>query len=95
MIIRYTRRAFAEREAIYDHIESENPVGALNIKRAIARTVRALGLFPRLGRKTDFRDIRELVVPRYPYKIYYRIVSDEEIWILHFRDARRKAWEGP
>jgi toxin ParE1/3/4 len=93
MNLRYTRRAFADREAIFDYLESENPQGALNVKRAIVQALHALTLFPRLGRPTDLVDVRELIVPRYPYKIYYR-VDPEEIWVLHIRDARRRAWEG-
>ena len=40
MKLRYTRRAFAEREAIYDYIEAQNPEGALNVKSAIAQAIR-------------------------------------------------------
>ena len=49
MRVRYTRRAFTEREAIYDYIEAQNADGALNVKRAITRAIRALGHFPLLG----------------------------------------------
>lgn len=37
--------------------------------------------------------VYELIVPRYPYKIYYRIERDE-VWIVHIRDARRHPWQG-
>jgi hypothetical protein len=40
---------------------------------------------------TDLAGVRELVVPRYPYKIYCRIEGGE-IWVLHIRDARRRPW---
>jgi toxin ParE1/3/4 len=89
MNLRYTRRAFAEREAIYSCLEAQNPEGARNVAQAIAQALRALALFPLLGRQTDFGEVRELIVPRYPYKIYYR-VEGEEIWILHLRDSRRR-----
>jgi plasmid stabilization system protein ParE len=45
--------------------------------------------YPRLGRPTGLAEVRELTVPRYPYKVYYRVDGDE-IWILHIRDARRR-----
>jgi len=35
MRIRYTPRAFADREAIFDYIEERSPKGALAIKQAI------------------------------------------------------------
>jgi plasmid stabilization system protein ParE len=90
MKLRYTRRAFAEREAIYDYIEAQNPEGALNVKRAIAQAIRALALFSaarapnRHGRRA--RDGRPALSVQ---NIYYRIEGDE-IWILHLRDARRR-----
>jgi hypothetical protein len=31
---------------------------------------------------------------RYPYKVYYELSHDEEVWILHIRDTRRKQWDG-
>jgi toxin ParE1/3/4 len=92
MNVRYTRRACAEREAIYDYREAQNPEGALNVKRCIAQAVRALALFPGLRRPTDLLDVRELIVPRYPYKIYHRVDGDD-VWILHLRDARRRPLE--
>ena len=50
--------------------------------------------YPRLGRPTAVAEVRELTVPRYPYKVYYQI-DGEEIWILHIRDARRRPWLEP
>jgi toxin ParE1/3/4 len=94
MRVRYTTRAFLERETIFDYLEERSPKGALNVQRAIARTVRALEGYPRLGQVTNVADVRELTVPRYPYKIYYR-VEGEEVLILHVRDARRRPWPAP
>jgi hypothetical protein len=37
--------------------------------------------------------VRELSVPRQPYKVYYRIERGE-IWLVHIRDTRRKPWQG-
>ena len=45
-------------------------------------------------RRTGVAGVLELVVPRYPYKIYYRI-EGEEIWVVHIRDARRAPWPAP
>ncbi len=42
---------------------------------------------------TDEPGVYELIVPRRPYKMYYR-VKGEEVWIVHIRDARRQPWEG-
>src|ERR1700680_760676 len=43
--------------------------------------------------KSSRCSVHELIVPRRPYKIYYRI-KGEEVWIVHIRDARRQPWEG-
>jgi toxin ParE1/3/4 len=80
MRVRYTRRAFTDREAIYNYLDERSPKGAVSVQRAIDHTIRALEAYPRLGQLTNFADIHELAVPRYPYKVYYRVEGDE-IWI--------------
>ena len=91
MRIRYAPRAFSDRRSISDYLNERSPQGALNVQRAIVQAVRSLKEYPRLGRPTALAEVRELTVPRYPYKVYYRI-DGEEIWILHIRDARRRPW---
>ncbi|HEY2135103.1 MAG TPA: type II toxin-antitoxin system RelE/ParE family toxin [Xanthobacteraceae bacterium] len=93
MKVRYTPRAFADREAIYDYLETRNPQGARNVQLAVVQAIRGLAYHPRLGQRTDKAGVYELIVPRRPYKVYYR-VEGEEVWILHIRDARRRPWEG-
>jgi toxin ParE1/3/4 len=93
MRVRYSPRALTDREAIYEYLEKRSPQGAQRVKLAIVRAIRVLASHPRLGQVTDKADVYELIVPRRPYKVYYRIQSDE-IWILHIRDARRRPWEG-
>ena len=76
MRIRYTRRAFRDREAIYDYLDERSPKGAINVQRAILHAIRALEAFPRLGQLTEVADVYQLTVPRYTYKVYYRIEGD-------------------
>lgn len=92
MRVRYTSRAFADREAIYDYLEKRSPQGARQVKLAIVRAIRGLASYPRMGQRTDLPGVYELNVPRRPYKVYYRIERDE-VWILHVRDARRRPRE--
>jgi plasmid stabilization system protein ParE len=91
MRVRYTRRAFSDRESIFDYLDERSPQGALNVQRAIASAIRSLEAYPRLGRLTEVGEVRELTVPRYPYKVYYQIDGDD-IWVVHIRDARRRPW---
>jgi len=93
MSVRYTLRAFADRETIFDYLEKRNPSAARNVKRGIEQAIEALASHPRIGQPTDKPGIYELTVPRRPYKVYYRIDRDE-VWILHIRDARRRPWSG-
>lgn len=93
MRVRYSPRAFADREAIFEYLDQRSPQGARNVKRAITHAIRLLASHPRMAPLTDELGVRELIVPRRPYKIYYRI-EGEEVWILHIRDARRRPWEG-
>jgi toxin ParE1/3/4 len=92
MRVRYSLRAFADREAIYDYLELRSPQGARDVQRAIVQAIRSLASHPRIGQRTDRPGIYELIVPRRPYKIYYRIEGDE-VWIVHIRDARRRPWQ--
>jgi len=93
MKLRYSPRAFADREAIFAHLDQRSPQGARNVKRAVVNAIRLLGSHPRMAPPTDEPGVYELIVPRRPYKIYYRI-KGEEVWIVHIRDARRQPWEG-
>jgi toxin ParE1/3/4 len=93
MKVRYSPRAFADREAIFAYLDRRSPQGARNVKRAIVNAIRILGSHPRMAPLTDEPGVHELIVPRRPYKIYYRI-KGEEVWIVHIRDARRRPWEG-
>jgi toxin ParE1/3/4 len=93
MRIRYTPRAFADREAIFDYIEKRSLKGAYAVKQAIEHSIRRLEEFPYSAAATDEPDVRELIVPRVPYKVYYRI-RDDEVWILHIRHSARRPWRG-
>jgi toxin ParE1/3/4 len=91
MKIRYTPRAFADREAIFDYLEKRTPRGARTVQGAIDYSIQRLEHFPYSAPATDEPGIRELIVPRLPYKVYYR-VDGEEVWIVHIRHTARRPW---
>ena len=93
MRVRYSARAFADREAIFEYIEQRSPQGARNVKHAIVHAIQALASHPNMAPLTDESSVRELNVPRRPYKVYYR-VEGEEVWVVTIRDTRRRPWEG-
>ena len=89
MRVRYLPRAFAEREAIFEYLDQHSSQGARNVKQAIVHAIRLLADFPMLGPETQERGAYELSIPRYPYKVYYR-VEEAEVWIVHIRHTRRE-----
>jgi toxin ParE1/3/4 len=82
MRVRYSPRAFAEREEILTYIDQRNPQGAQNVKRAIVHSIRLLADFPLMAPETQERGAYELSIPGCPCKIYYR-VEGKEVWIVH------------
>jgi plasmid stabilization system protein ParE len=89
MKVRYTLRARADLEAIYEYLENQQPTAAKRLKSAIERQVGWLIHFPYMAPTTDEAGVRELTLTRHPYKIYYE-VAGEEVHILHIRHARRR-----
>jgi plasmid stabilization system protein ParE len=92
MRVRYTRQALADLLAIADYIRERNPTAATKAETAVRSTIDLLADFPRLGRDRPELQARSLGVPRWPYTAYYRI-ENEEVWIVHIRDDRRRPVE--
>lgn len=93
MKVRHTLRALSDLEAIHEYLAERSPAAALSVKNAIERRISRLADFPLAAPVTDQPGVRELTLGRYPYKVYYEI-DDDELWIVHIRDARRQPWEG-
>lgn len=93
MKIRYTRQAFAEREAIFTYLEKRSSQGAHSVISRIHAAILRLAEFPESGHATDISDVRVLFIGRYPYKVFYRARADV-IEILHIRHTSRRpvAW---
>jgi toxin ParE1/3/4 len=92
MKVRYTRRAAQDLEAIFSYLDARAPAAARSVKALIELRISRLAEFPRVGRVLNETGVRELVVVRYPYKVYDEIAGDE-IRVLHIRDARRRPWQ--
>ena len=92
MKVRYSPRAFADRDAIFAYLEERSAQGARAVKRAIVRAIQLLASHPLMAPLTDEPRVHELNVPRRPCKVYYRI-EREEVWIVHIRDGRRRSWK--
>jgi toxin ParE1/3/4 len=92
MKVRYTPRAFSDLEAIRIYISQYNPSAAGRVVALIEKIVTRLGDFPESAQRSDELDARVAFSTRYPYRIYYRIKSDEVV-ILHIRHAARRPLE--
>jgi plasmid stabilization system protein ParE len=70
MRIRYTPRAFADREQIFDYLHQRSPSGARNVMMGIRAAVAQLGEQPQSGYATDDLRCEVKFIGRYPYKIF-------------------------
>ena len=93
MKVRYTVRARSDLDAIYSDLDQRNSKAAQAVKDLFERRIRRLETFPLMASMTDELGICELSIVRYPYKVYYELKGDEEIWIIHIRNTRRGSWE--
>ncbi len=95
MIIRYSRRATRDLEAIYDYLNSRSPTGTINVLTAIYAAVELIRRHPAASENTRIGDVRAKIVRRYRFKIFYRVVQAENaIDIIHIRHTSRRPWSG-
>lgn len=78
-------RAVADLDAQLDHIAADSPRVALDVGDRILQHVSHLAEHPQMGRDGRKGKTRELVVPRTPFIVIYRIVERrvEILRLLH------------
>ena len=91
MKLRLTPEAIGDLHAISDYLIGVSPDGARNVAAAIRHSIALLGEHPLGGRQTRNPRVRLKVVPRRPYKIFYR-VEKSEVVVLHIRHTSRRDW---
>lgn len=90
MKVRYSRRALAQLDDIYNYIEAHDAQAAAAVKARIKRSIDRLARFPYSGRATDNPSIRLLAIRRYPYLVFYSVDDDaREVHILRVRHSVR------
>jgi len=94
MIIRLREEAATDLHAILSYLSERNPQGADSVHRAIQASIEAIRSQSFASERTDDLRVRAKVVRRYPYKIFYEIVGDRWIEILHIRHTARRPWAG-
>ena len=93
MRVRYTARAFADREQIFEYLHQRSPSGAHNVLRSLRESVAQLSDQPHSGYATEAPAVRVKFLVQYPYKIFYR-VRDDAVEVLHIRHTARRPWRG-
>jgi addiction module RelE/StbE family toxin len=76
MFLEWSVFALADREAIFDYIEADNPRAAVAVDDRIQTRVEGLVQFPEMGRPGRIEGTRELVISRTPYIAAYRILGE-------------------
>jgi plasmid stabilization system protein ParE len=91
MIVRLTRRAEADLEAILDYLERRSPGIASIVAARLRQIIEVVANHPRSGASTRRPQIFVKIVSNYPYKIFYRFGKDF-IDVLHIRHSARRPW---
>jgi toxin ParE1/3/4 len=76
-------------DSIREFIAQDNPRAALRVRAAIQAAVERLADHPNLGRAGRVEGTRELVIPRAPYIVVYRIIEDQLRILLVIHTSRR------
>ena len=83
MRVEWTRHALRSLDAIGDYIAKDNPKRAVTFIHELFHQVDRLAQFPQMGRPSERRDVRELIVHRI-YLVSYRLRPDNidilDIW---------------
>ena len=93
MKVRYTRRALADREAIFEYLNQYDARTARKVKAFIKEKIDSLTYSPRRARIVKELGVHAFWLGRYPYIVYYRVELDA-VSIIHIRHAARKSWTG-
>jgi toxin ParE1/3/4 len=90
MIVRFSAAARADIQSIHDYITQENPRIAAHVVGIIEKSTQRLAMFPLSGRRGTIETTRELVIPRLPYIVVYRLAEKTVEIIAVFHAAQDK-----
>ena len=93
MKVRLSRTAAAELDRALAYVHERDPAAADRLSRAIEATLLWIARWPEASPEISGRDLRSTLVPRYQYRIFYRVAGDAII-VRNIRSARqRRPWE--
>lgn len=79
--------AVTDLREIIEYVTEQNPTAAPQVATSLYEAAQRLGRFPNLGRAGRIGDTRELIVPRLPFVLAYRITPErvEVVRVIHGR----------
>jgi toxin ParE1/3/4 len=89
MIIVWSPEAIEDLASLHAYIVEDSPAAAQRALLGIIRNVETLAEHPHIGRPGRVAGTRELVVPRTPYIVPYR-VRDNRVQVLRVYHAARR-----
>ena len=90
MRIEWSAHAVSDLKAISEYIEQDRNLETANrVTRTIYDTVQSLRTMPYRGRYGRIENTRELVVPRLPYIVVYRVFEERELILNVVHGAQR------
>lgn len=95
MRVYFSPRATRDLTSIFLYLDGRSKNGARKVMRAIHESVQLVAEHPQAWRTTDILGVRVKLVRQYPFKVFYRILEDQdEIEIVHIRHTARRPWQG-
>ena len=89
MRVKWLRGALQNLHQAVDYIAQDNPIAASDMAESIWETATRLEQHPHMGRPGRLKGTRELLVPKLPYVIRYRIkIETVEILRIHHMAQR-------
>jgi addiction module RelE/StbE family toxin len=90
MQVEWSTNAVVDLKAISEYIEQDRSLETANwITRTIYDAVQSLRRLPHRGREGRVKDTRELLVPRLPYLVVYRLLEQRVLILNIVHGARR------
>jgi addiction module RelE/StbE family toxin len=89
MKIVWSRRAIRHLAALREYVAKSSPQNATLVARRVLESVNLLATQPEMGRPGRVLGTRELVIPRTPYIIPYRVQSGRLQLIAVFHGRQR------
>jgi plasmid stabilization system protein ParE len=93
MIVRFSRRASRDLDALLSYIAERSPNGAASVAASLLRGMQLIAENPGAGKRTDKSGVSVSILGDYPYKIFYR-VRGEFVEIVRVRHGARRPWFG-